>query len=50
MLVIDTVRPKSRLRSSSVVPGCCATRACNRSPSRWASERRRLARDFGSSG
>ena len=39
---------RSRLRSSRVVPGLAATWARMRSPSRWASDARLLARDFGS--
>jgi len=48
-LEIEVPRFKSRLRSSSVVPGLAETRARMRSPSRSAKERRLLAGDFGSS-
>jgi hypothetical protein len=50
MLVIEASRFRSRLRSSSVVPGCSAIRARRMSPCRWASDRRLLARDLGASG
>jgi hypothetical protein len=47
MFEIDAVSFRSRFRSSSVVPGCSATRVLIRSPSRSASDFRLFARDFG---
>lgn len=47
MFESDAVSFRSRFRSSSVVPGCSATRAVIRSPSRSAKDFRLFARDFG---